>query len=61
MNKPKYAKIILCCVISTIGVWYALAKSQPVLGAKSKTSAVGRDNPFAGIPRVVKAASPSVL
>ena len=61
MNKPKYAKIILCCVISTIGVWYGLAQSQPVLGAQSKTLAVGRDNPFAEIPRVIQPASPRVV
>ena len=58
MNKPKYVKVILYCVILAISVWYGLAQSQPVLGAQSKASAVGRDNPFAEIPRVVQSVSP---
>jgi len=61
MNKPKYAKIILCCAISTICVWYGLGQSQPVLGAQSKASTVGRENPFAEIPRAISPVSPIAL
>jgi type II secretory pathway component GspD/PulD (secretin) len=61
MNKPKYAKVIFCCVILSIGVWYGMVQSQPVLGAQSKASAIGRENPFAQIPRVVKPASTAVF
>jgi len=61
MNKPKYVKVILYCVILAISVWYGLAQSQPVLGAQSKASAVGRDNPFAEIPRAVQPMLPSTI
>jgi len=61
MNKPKYVKVILYCVILAISVWYGLAQSQPVLGAQSKASAVGRDNPFAEIPRAISPVSPIAL
>ena len=61
MNKPKYAKVIFCCVILSIGVWYGMVQSQPVLGAQSKASAVGRENPFAEIPRAVQPVSTSVV
>lgn len=61
MNKPKYAKIILCFAISTICVWYGLGQSQPVLGAQSKASEVGRDNPFAEIPRSVQPVLPTAI
>jgi len=61
MNKPKYVKVILYCVILAISVWYGLAQSQPVLGAQSKASAVGRDNPFAEIPRSVQPMLPSTI
>ncbi len=61
MNKQKYAKIILCCAISTICVWYGLGQSQPVLGAQSKASTVGRENPFAEIPRAISPVSPIAL
>ena len=61
MNKPKYVKVIFCCVILSIGVWYGMVQSQPVLGAQSKASAVGRDNPFAEIPRVIQSVSPAVV
>ncbi len=61
MNKPKYAKKISTCVILTICAGYGLVQSQLVIGAQSKASAVGRDNPFAEIPRVVQPPSPSVV
>ena len=62
MNKQKYTKIILCCVISTICVWYGPGQSQPVLGGgQGKESAVGRENPFAEIPRAIIPASPIAL
>ena len=63
MNKQKYAKIILCCAISAICVWYGLAQSQPVLGAQSKALSVGRgrENPFAEIPRTIRPVSPIAL
>ena len=61
MNKPKCAKKISTCVILTIWALYGLAQSQIVLGAQSKPLAVGRENPFADIPRVVRPASPRVV
>jgi len=61
MNKQKYTKIILCCAISTICVWYGPGQSQPVLGAQSKALAVGRENPFAEIPRAIIPVSPIAL
>lgn len=61
MNKQKYAKIISCFAISTICVWYGLGQSQPVLRAQSKASTVGRENPFAKIPRAIRPVSPIAL
>jgi len=61
MNKPKFAKKISTCVILTICAVYCLVQSQQVIGAQSKASAIGRENPFADIPRVVQPVSPSVL
>jgi len=61
MNKPKFVKKIPACVILTICAGYCLTQSHQVIGAQSKASAVGRDNPFADIPRVVQPASPAAL
>ena len=61
MNRPKYVKVILYCVILAISVWYGLGQSQPVLGAQSKASTVGRENPFAEIPRSVQPMLPSII
>ena len=58
MSKPKYAKIIFCCILLTIGVWHGhgQAQSQPAQpkSEQSSTLDVGRDNPFAEIPREKK-------
>jgi len=61
MNKPKFVKKIPTCVILTICAGYCLTQSHQVIGAQSKASAIGRENPFADIPRVVQPASPSVV
>ena len=61
MNKPKFVKKIPTCVILTICAGYCLTQSHQVIGAQSKASAVGRENPFADIPRVVQPASPAAL
>jgi len=56
MGKQKYAKITFCCIVLTIGVWHGLAQSQPAQpeSKQSSTLDVGRDNPFAEIPREKK-------
>jgi len=51
MHKPKYIRIISWCIILTVFVWYNVAESQP---ARSSALDVGRDNPFAEIPRKEK-------
>ena len=51
MHKPKYIRIIFWCIILTVCIWYNVAKSQP---ARSSALDVGRDNPFAEIPRKEK-------
>lgn len=61
MNKPESARKTTTCVILAICALYGLSQSQPVIGAQSKASAVGRDNPFAEIPRVVQPVTPSVV
>ena len=61
MNKPKYAKKIFICIILTICAWHGPAQSQPTLDAQSVAQEVGRDNPFAKIPRVVKSVPPATL
>jgi len=57
MSKPKYAKIIICCVILTIGVWHGWTQAEPAQpkSKQSSTLDVGRDNPFAEIPKNKKA------
>ncbi|MBN1803902.1 MAG: hypothetical protein JW837_01505 [Sedimentisphaerales bacterium] len=61
MNKSKYIQRILILLILTVGIWYGMAQSQPTLDAQSIAQEVGRDNPFAQIPRAVKPISPSAL
>jgi len=61
MNKPKYAKKISTCVILIICAGYCLTQSHQVIGAQSKVLAVGRENPFSEIPRIVQPASPSAV
>ena len=51
MNKPKFVKKIPTCVILTNCAGYCLTQSHQVIGAQRKASAVGRENPFADIPR----------
>ena len=60
MNKPKCVKRILC-IILTICAWYGPVQSQPTLDAKSMAQEVGRENPFAKIPRAVKPVTPIAL
>jgi type II secretory pathway component GspD/PulD (secretin) len=61
MNKTKYAKKIFLCIILTICAWYGPAQSQPPLDVQSVAQEVGRENPFAKIPRVVKPVTPIAL
>ena len=61
MNKLKYAKKIFLCIILTICACYGPAQSQPTLDAKIITQDVGRENPFAQIPRAVKSVTPTAL
>jgi type II secretory pathway component GspD/PulD (secretin) len=58
MNKPKCVKAILCGIILVFSICFSLTDSQLVLGAESGATAVGRDNPFAEIPRVAQPVSP---
>ena len=61
MNKPKYTKKILLCIIVTICAGYGSTQSQPTLDAQKITQEVGRENPFAKIPRAVKTVTPIAL
>ncbi len=61
MNKPKYAKKIFLCIILTICACYGRAQSQPTLDAQGIAQEVGRENPFAKIPRAVKPVTPITL
>ena len=58
MSKPKYAKIIFCCILLTIGVWHGHGQAQSQLAQpkseQSSTLDIGRNNPFAKITRVKK-------
>ena len=60
MNKPKYVKRILC-IILIICACYGRAQSQPTLDAQRITQEVGRENPFAQIPRSVTPVTPIAL
>lgn len=53
MNKPKYVKIIFCFCLLTVDVGPHWAQSQPVQSKSepSSTLDVGRDNPFAKLPK----------
>jgi type II secretory pathway component GspD/PulD (secretin) len=61
MNKPKYTKKILLCIILIICAGYAPTQSQPTLDAQKITQEVGRENPFAKIPRSIKTVTPISL
>ena len=61
MNKPKYTKKIFLCIILTICAGYAPTQSQPTLDAQKITQEVGRENPFAKIPRSIKTVTPVSL
>lgn len=53
MNEPKFAKIIFTCVILTIGILYVGVQPDSVQARSEPNSTldVGRENPFADIPR----------
>lgn len=61
MNKPKYTKKIFLFIILTICTGYGPTQSQPTLDAQKITQEVGRENPFAQIPRSVKTVTPIAL
>ncbi len=61
MNKPKYAKRIFLCILLTIFVGYGQTHSQPTSGAQKITEEVGRENPFAKIPRAIRTVTPTAL
>jgi type IV pilus assembly protein PilQ len=52
---------MILCIILTICVWYGRAQSQPTLDAQTITQEVGRENPFAKIPRAVQPVTPLAL
>jgi type II secretory pathway component GspD/PulD (secretin) len=54
MKRARYLKTVLCCVLLTIGTWCGPIRSGAVLGAETKASAVGRENPFAEIPKLMQ-------
>jgi type IV pilus assembly protein PilQ len=49
MNMPKYAKIVFCVIILTIGIRYGWTQSQPIKpeSEPNSISDADRDNPFA--------------
>ena len=61
MNKPKYAKKIFLCFLLIICAGYAPTHSQPTLDAQGVAQQVGRENPFAQIPRASRSITPSAL
>jgi len=58
MSKFKYTKTIFGSVILSVVLWYGLAQVQPVQAAQDEASEVGRENPFADIPRPKIAVTP---
>ena len=56
MNRSKYAKILFCICLLTISVLESRASSAPAQSnpAQNSTSDIGRENPFAAIPRKIK-------
>ena len=54
MNSSKNTITVFSYIILAINILYVTAQSEPVLGAESRLLPVGRENPFAKIPRPVK-------
>ena len=56
MNRSKYAKILFCLCLLTIGVLESPAPSQLAQSNPAQNSVpdVGRENPFAAIPKAIK-------
>ena len=61
MNKSKCARIICCAAALCLGLCSGLWPSSLVRAAQDKTLAVGRDNPFADIPRIKRPVTPAVF
>ena len=61
MNKSNYTKKIFLCIILTICTGYGQTQSQPTLNAQKITEEVGRENPFAKIPRATRTVTPTTL
>lgn len=59
MNKSKYAKILLCVCLSAVVV--LKARSAQSNSAQISVMDVGRDNPFAAIPRNEKITTPQKI
>jgi len=56
MNKSKYVKILFCVCLLTVGLLEDRAPSQPAQSDSVQSTAqdIGRENPFAAIPRNLK-------
>ena len=60
MKNIRNAERIFSYIIMTIGMWYVVTQSQPILGAQSEP-AVGRENPFAKITRPKALQTPTTI
>ena len=60
MKRSNDLILIVYCVMLFLGMWRGPGRSDAVLGAEDKASAVGRDNPFAQIPKPAQPVSPEV-
>jgi type II secretory pathway component GspD/PulD (secretin) len=61
MNKSKCSNVFICWAFLAAWIGYGPAPWQPMLAAQSRTPSVGRDNPFAEVPRVIQSVSPAVV
>ncbi len=54
MNKRNHRKIIHCVLIPIVCLWHVLMQLPPAQAAQTPSVAIGRDNPFAEIPKPKK-------
>lgn len=59
MNKPKYTRMLFCCLVLTVGVWpsWAQPATPQTEPEQSSTLDVGRGNPFGTILKNQRASS----
>jgi type II secretory pathway component GspD/PulD (secretin) len=61
MKENGYLRIICCLAVLALGRWCGHLTSQAAMAAENKITNVGRENPFAEIPKPIQTVEPSVI